>query len=311
MPYPEIPDEIRSELDRLRSEAAAAFTAERWAEAASLLDDSYNFLRREEENYARRFHKGWELHNAGIALLNTARRAEGVRKIFLAYVEDALSADPGQEDAIDGGPAGSVLKRLGTPLDLLRTIKGVAGRLKKEGTVVTVPDLILDSALQSVARTYATIAASLVRQAERESESRQARSIEHLDAPIEKRCFIGGNYFVGGPNLEEIRQAVVDQGFDAIVARDFDVDADMTHHRSLLLLHLCSKAIFEVSVPAGQLMELERCRDYDIRPFLLRQILPDADPLVSEMISSMAETKVHPYSTLDEMRRLIQEYLRG
>ncbi len=36
--------------------------------------------------------------------------------------------------------------------------------------------------------------------------------------------------------------------------------------------------MFEISNPAGQLMELERCRDYDIDPLILHQTTPGKAP---------------------------------
>ena len=88
-------------------------------------------------------------------------------------------------------------------------------------------------------------------------------------------------------------------------------DADI-HHRSLLLLHLCKKAIFEVTSPAGQLMELERCRDYGVRPLILRQVMPttdSADASVSAMIATMADQDVRAYSTTPQLKALVKEYL--
>ena len=92
---------------------------------------------------------------------------------------------------------------------------------------------------------------------------------------------MGGHYYAAGPNLELLRELVEDEGLDAIVPIDFDMRGSDVHHRGLLLLHLCSKAVFEVTLPAGQLMELERCRDYDIKPPLIRSTMFYQDPQLS------------------------------
>ncbi len=76
MPYPEIPEEIKRKLDTLRVEAAAAFQREEWDTAARKLKETYEFLLSQQKHYERRFHKGWELHNLGIARFN-ARKLRG------------------------------------------------------------------------------------------------------------------------------------------------------------------------------------------------------------------------------------------
>ena len=311
MDYPEIPLEMRQELDRLRSSAAAAFQLQDWEAASRKLDETYKYLLAQQQRYQTRFHKGWELHNGGIALLSIPHYEEGVRRILLAYVEDALSAEVGHEKVIDDGLAGSVLRGLKTAAALLNAIQEVANRRKRQELPIPGdPDDVLVEALAELKLNYEEARESLVGPAEKSGPSPK-RAIEDLVRPFEKRCFVGGNYFVGGPYLEETRQIVSKEGFDPIVARDFEMDKGDVHHRSLLLLHLCRKAVFEVSVPAGQLMELERCRDYDIEPLLVRHVLPNADPMVSEMIGSMARARVSAYSTCEELAELIRDYLRS
>lgn len=311
MAYPEIPMEIRPELDCLRSSAAGAFQRQEWEAASRKLDETYKYLLDQQERYQRRFHKGWELHNGGIALLNIPHYREGVQRSLLAYVEDVLSAEVGHEDAADDGLAAFVLRGLGASEELLSAMQKLAKWHKGEGrSVPLVPDDIVVEALAELRLTYEEARELLVSEAQKR-EPGPKRTVEGLDRPFEQRCFLGGNYFVGGPNLEEIRQIVSREGFDPIVARDFEMRKGAVHHRSLLLLHLCRKAVFEVSVPAGQLMELERCRDYDIKPLLVRNVLRDADPMVSEMIGSMADAQVFPYSTSEELAELIRDYLHG
>ena len=118
-------------------------------------------------------------------------------------------------------------------------------------------------------------------------------------------------FFIDTANLEEIKRFVREEGFDPILAAEFDIEELDIHHHSLLLLHLCSKAVFEVTFPAGQLMELERCRDYNIKPLLVRNTMQDQDPLVSQMIRTMADEEVNAYSSIDELRELIRGYLQS
>jgi len=291
--YPDIPVEIRAELSLRRNVAAAVFQAQAWADAARGLEETYHFLLEQQQRYSTRFHKGWELHNQGIALLQLGDISDGITKIYQAYVEDALSADPGSEDAIDESPAGQTLRRFGAPEDVLTAIKSIARDRKARGDIPLIPNAIL-SDLSLAGTSYERAQASAAEGA-KESEPREKRTIEDgLKLPFERRCFVGGHYYGGGPNLEEIRQIVESEGFDPILPVDFEIGEQDVHHRSLLLLHLSSRAIFEVTFPAGQLMELERCRDYNIEPLLVRNTLRDQDPHVSAMISSMSGYDVRP-----------------
>ena len=307
MTYPQIPMEIRRELDSLRVSAAEAFQREDWETAVRRLEETELFLLRQQERYGRRFHKGWELHNAGIALLRLQRFGDGATKIFLAYGEDALSTETGDEDTIDGSPAGLTLKSLKVREDLLEAMKMAARRHKQAGTVPFITEELLEEVLSAASTTVEQAQAPVVEHA-RERESRSKRTIASLIGPKERRCFVGGNYFLGGPNLMDIKRIVIHEGFDAILADDFESDDSDVHEHSMLLLHHCSKAVFEVTCPVGELMEIERCRDYSIRPLLLRQTLPDRYPTVSEMITAM---EVAPYSLVAELEPLIHEYLHA
>lgn len=310
MTYPDIPVQIRAELSLLRTVAAAVFQAQAWEDAARGLEKAYDFLVAQQQRYSTRFHKGWELHNQGIALLQLDDISDGITKIYLAYVEDALSAEPGSEDAIDESPAGQTLRRFGAPEEVLTAIKGIARGRKMRGDIPLIPSAVL-AELSLVGTSFERAQASAAEGA-KERGTREKRTIEDgLSLPIERRCFVGGHYYGGGPNLEEIKQIVRAEGFDAIMPIDFEIGEQDIHHRSLLLLHLCSKAVFEVTFPAGQLMELERCRDYNVKPLLVRNTLRDQDPHVSAMISSMSGYDVRPYSTIDELRRLIGDDLKG
>ncbi len=308
MAQPEIPVEIRSALEDFRLLAAAAFQRQDWESAARRMNDTYGFLREEQRHYQTRFHKGWELHNGGIALIRLGQVIEGIDRILMAYVEDALSAETGSEDAIDALPAGLSLSAWGVPEEYLAAMKKVAKRRKERGNVPLDPNELLVEA-RAEFKLDQELRAQIGEEA-RQEETVEKRRIESLTEPLERCCFVGGNYYIP-QNLELIKQIVTDEGFEPIMPLDFKIPENDVHDRSLLLLHRCRKAVFEVSSPAGQLMELERCRDYNIRPLLLRQTFSGQEPEVSAMISSMADVEMKAYSMPDELRRLIHDYLHG
>ena len=94
--------------------------------------------------------------------------------------------------------------------------------------------------------------------------------IDKMPGEYKKRVFIGGNYDLL-PTLREIAKYVTDFGFQPILAYDFDVSESDIHDYDLRLLHNCNYAIFDVTHSAGEVMELERCKDYGTRVMVVYQ----------------------------------------
>ena len=109
-------------------------------------NSGYKIIDEQQQLLQRRFHKGWQLHNWGVALLNLDRQEEGYGKILLAYVEDVLTVEAGSEDDADNGLAGKTLRDAGEEEGLLRAVKEIARRRKEAGEPTFVPDLILNEA---------------------------------------------------------------------------------------------------------------------------------------------------------------------
>lgn len=95
----------------------------------------------------------------------------------------------------------------------------------------------------------------------------EKRSPNHLPGNFDERVFIGGNYNVAG-NLRAIRRYVEQAGFVPIFPLDdYDIPRDQIHDWDIRLLHNCKYAIFDVSVPAGELMEIERALTFKTEPY--------------------------------------------
>ena len=186
----------------------------------------------------------------------------------------------------------------------------VAGRVPRD------PDQIVDEASEPGWAEFEIVtvqeAKEQLAQEAKAREKARTRTIENnLDLPFERRCFVAGNYFDCWPTLQEIKGFVGEEGFDPIYAADFEIPTSLKEHRhSLMLLHLCYKAIFEVSGSAGQLIELANCRNYEIEPLVVRSTQQGHDPTVSKMVSSMPGVDVLGYSTMSELRELSLKYLR-
>lgn len=312
MAYPQIPPEIAQELDSLRVAAAAAFQRQDWATAVRRFNEAYTFLVARQKEIGLRLHKGWELYNGGIALIRTGERNDGIVMILLAYTEDVLSTSPGEEDSSDTQPSRMGFIGVSGADEVLDAIKAAAIERKEAGPPCFDPAEVYNAALAQLGHGGEGVDALALDATTSEPSSGQdpARKIEDLiNTPRNRRCFVGGAYYFGGPNLEEIREAVDSGGFDPVVALDFGIEDGGVHHDSLLLLNLCTRAIFEVTVPAGHYMELERCRDYDVRPLLVRNVVRRSSGQVSAMVQTMAGLEVRAYTTSRELHEIVLSYL--
>lgn len=228
------------------------------------------------------------------------------KKILYAYCEDALSTELGNESKADQELAGRVLRSLADVDGLLASIRSAAETAKTQDAVPPTPNELFDQATKN--RISGKNDASGVAETVKEKLT-QKRQLEELDVTGDPRCFVGGNYF-DGHNLTDIIDIVRAARHDAIFVYDFQVPSDQVHDLSLRLLSRCSTAIFEVTSPAGQLMELERCTDYNITPLILRQTMEGrTDIQASQMIHSMSGVDVTFYTRVSELTSLIRTYL--
>lgn len=133
---------------------------------------------------------------------------------------------------------------------------------------------------------------------------------EELPGKYNTRVFIGGNYdFLA--KLRKIRKFVADTGFNSVLAFDYDVPRDKIHDFDLRLLHNCKYAIFEVTSPAGELIEIEKAtRDYGTTVFLVFEIRDPTQREPPSQISSMLTSLNVPmfgYATYEELQTFISK----
>jgi hypothetical protein len=138
------------------------------------------------------------------------------------------------------------------------------------------------------------------------SRVRRRLQVDHPPGRHDRRVFVGGNYDYLA-TLRKICDFVSNTGFTPILAWDFEVPHSRTHDYDLRLLHQCRFAIFEETIPAGELMELERTRDYGVITFVVYQVREEAQPPPSQ-ITSMATTYGVPligYATFGQLEAFI------
>lgn len=97
-----------------------------------------------------------------------------------------------------------------------------------------------------------------------------AKALNDLKNERSRMIFLGGNYEYDEGILGDIGEVIEEIDLIPIIAKDvFEVvDPHEIHGESLRLLHNCGFAVIDVTNPAGQLMELERARDYGVTTFV-------------------------------------------
>jgi hypothetical protein len=111
--------------------------------------------------------------------------------------------------------------------------------------------------------------------------------------------------------IRHIEKVVYSLGYTPVVAFDVEMPRELTHHHTLLLLHTCKYSIFEISTPAGQLMEIERTIDYETDVLLLYSTIELGNP-PSQYVSSMVRTmniRTEGYSELSDIDHIIGSFL--
>ena len=117
-------------------------------------------------------------------------------------------------------------------------------------------------------------------------------------AKYRSRVFIGGSYHQEmRSGLDGIKAAVEVAGFHPVVADEVELenDADI-HHETMMLLHTCRLAIFELTRPSGALMEIERVPDFGIHTLILFNAPKESEYTGSRMLSTFV--KEHQESIL-------------
>jgi hypothetical protein len=247
-------------------------------------------LRREiQEVEGRAIVKGAPFYDLGLSLVAQGRTEEGLRNILLAYIEDTLDTNFDDEDDADRAFAAMFLRdAIRIKLRLLRELKAASRKAKADGLWTKTYDPA--NILSEVVRSLSLDEANMIQYCEKKELNREMPL--GFPQPRESRVFIGTNYDTHAHVIPLIKEAVVRKGYVPIIVNEVHFNPKETHDVSLLLLHTCKYAIFDITNPGGQFMEIERARDYGLSVRLVRSAPAGHPPAVSQMITSMGLTPV-------------------
>jgi tetratricopeptide (TPR) repeat protein len=295
-----ISKEILSGILEIEKEAYIKLRVGVYSEAEDLFEKELGILMQRQESEDRPIHKGSPLHMIGICLLYQEKTDKALRFFLLAYIEDTLNVGFELESEADLAPASLTLRSLfGINVDFLKKIKDYVRVLKSSGKWAKARDpLEILSALQP--RNLLTLCRSM-------PKVMAKTPIDPLPGVWEKRVFVGGDYDHLAV-LKEIQDAVIRSGFQPILPYDFMVPPNLIHHHDLMLLHCCRLGIFEVSSPAGQLMEIERAKDYDVEVILFYTDRDGPPHSLTSMVLT-AGYRMQSYSDISDLKRKVMNWL--
>ena len=286
-----IPSEILGDVLQIEKQAYVNLRIGKYEVAEKLFERELSLFMEWQEKIHRPIHKGSPLHMIGICLLLQDAPEKALEFFLLAYIEDTLNAGFEMESEADLAPASMMLRNaFQIDASFLKKIREYIARLKREGAwgQAKDPRPILKAAVGTGHRPVRTIPKVVPK-----------TPIDPMPGTWDKRVFVGGDYDHLAV-LRAIQEAVIKSGFQPILPYDFWVPPDKIHHHDLMLLHCCRLGIFEVSSPAGQLMEIERANDYNVEVILFYTDRDGPPHSLSTMVSTAGYT-MEAYSDISDL----------
>lgn len=267
----------------------------------------YELFLKKQEELEYRLHKGGIVHNLGIVALLTNNIELAFKNFILGFAEDVASQEQGfLKGEAEGAPGAQNLKTFfGVGPELFNLVRNI------------IKERVAESNFNDPRKTFKGFWETQIGEKTLKEKIDFLKKTPfiiqkkyHISSPPgewTKRVFVGGNYSgerVG--NLFEIKKAVERKGYTPIVALEFDDEEPVIHDHSLLLLHNCKYAIFDVSKDSGYLMEVERTLDYRTETLLVYQKI--AEERMTAMITSLRRD-LKEFSNNQELNKLIDSFL--
>lgn len=136
-------------------------------------------------------------------------------------------------------------------------------------------------------------------------------SIDKPPGSIERRVFVGGNYSLM-PVLREIEAVICALGFQPIIALDFDIPKEKTRDYTIRLMFQCRYAIFEMTIPNGQMVEYLRANgfnDMDILQVYMAMDETREPPKTVSIMSWQVNPTPKSYLKIQELKEIVNTFL--
>ncbi|MFN8584779.1 MAG: hypothetical protein U0446_05620 [Dehalococcoidia bacterium] len=301
----EVPPPVQAGLDAVYEQALREFNDHRWPASFGLFHAAYDTLLREQP-VGHRFHKGLPLHNMAVtAFIDQSIKTDLASSSWslLAFLEDALTfAEGGGSNPLDLPAAKMLVYTFGYPGQALPILLRRVRELVDDGSLFQNPQDLAEVLSKENVFGPRSAPAPAAR-----------RKPGQYSSDWDRRVFVGASYKDSIAEVEAIAETCRSLGFDPIVEYEFEVSKAQVHHHALMLLHECRWAVFEVSSAAGQLMEIERARDYHIVPLVVFQGMSEYGRVASAMLEALlGRDGIDPkkYARIDELQSHVTNYLR-
>lgn len=306
------PYDLPQDLTRLYQEVEQRFYGllqiGRFNEARQSWEHLYRLFLERQKQLGYRFHKGGIVHNLGIVALLTNNIELAFKYFVLGFAEDVASQEQGFGGEAEGAPGARNLKTFfGVGSELFDLVRKIVVDHVSKGKF---------NDPRYVFRQFLQLQLEEVQVKERVDLLKKTPFVINKQYSINnkipgdwnKRVFIGGNYSSGSVgNLFEIKKAVERNGYTPVIALEFYDQEPQIHDHSLLLLHNCKYAIFDVSVDSGYLMEVERTLDYRTVTLLVYEEKPE--DRMTMMIKSLG-MDLKKFSNGKELSDLVDEFFK-
>lgn len=296
------PPELNQRFQGMALANESLMLSQQYDEARKGFEQIYDiFLQEQPPN--ERYHKGYPLHQIGMTLLLAGKASDALRYFVLAYIEDLLTQDEGDEDKADEMPASRNLRGVYRVQEsALLELKRIARRKKEVRQVVHDPNEVFNE----LARGQPT--REVTKPAQAPDVSEEKRNPGRFESDWDKRVFVGGSYLKHYSEINQIKRICKELRYDPVISFEFKIPGGKMHHHSLMLLHECSKAVFEVTEHVGQLMEIERLRDYEVEALIVCQVNAPLSEMLEALLKSQ-DYEVKRYSEPQGLEDLVREFL--
>ena len=270
MDKPLIPMKLSGKLSKLDFLGLAHLYEGRYFEAQQVFEEQLRILFAAQTTDDMRYHKGGPLHNLGLALLFQRSIGEGVRHVVAALAEDVASF--GRTES-QNYPAYRLLLELGISQLALQELTGLLHEHRSEvlDTRNPLPLVTLSENTVAFLGSRLVVPKSLPASVTPQSASSPPSSVidkvkkclTKIGGTPQSRVFVGGAY----RNIAFLRYVaeIICKGgiLKPIIVADIrgGFKDEESYYASMELLRQCKSAVFEVSMPDGHMMELERCHD--------------------------------------------------
>lgn len=305
-PY-ELPADLSESYRKVEERFYGLLQEGKLEEAHQSWEQLYKLFLSRQKELGYRLHKGGIVHNLGIVALINNDIELAFKNFVLGFAEDVASQEQGflAGEAEEAPGARNLKTFYGVGSELFGLVRKIVKTSLSEGKFND-PRRAFKNFLEAQIDEE-PIKSRVKTLKENPFVIQKQYDINHIPGEWNKRVFVGGNYRDRVSTLFEIREAIKRNGFTPIMALEFKDEEPLIHDHSLLLLHNCKYAIFDVSKDSGYLMEVERTLDYRTVTLLVYENVPEFG--VSAMMATFQ--KIKEFSNKEELNRLIDDFLQG